>query len=143
MTETPTTPAVSANEEAEFERMRTDAVLTGRVMVTGQAVSSGEYWAGLLAAALVDTAGSPLKLPMYMWPDQDAVVVQEIWDMACVVAVRAAQFAASPRLHGARLQMLQAQLTQAGFDAMGGSVARSRRLVEGVHPADWDMAGEH
>ena len=139
-------PAADAQDEAAFAVMSTDAVLTGRVMASGQAMSSGEFWAGLLAAALVDTAGSPRKLPVDMWPDVDPVVVQEIWDRACVVAGRAAQFASSPWLHRDRLQRLQEQLTEAGFHAMGGSVARSRRLVApevGVHPADGEEGRGH
>ena len=141
-----TAPAVSAEEEAAFRVMSTDAVLTGRAMMTGQALNSGEFWAGLLAAALVDTAGSPRKLPADMWPDVDPVVVQEIWDRACVVATRASQFALSPWLHRDRLESLRGQLTQAGYEAMGGSVARSLRLVapvaEGLS-ADAEIAREH
>ncbi|MFG2359339.1 hypothetical protein [Streptomyces sp. NPDC048521] len=145
MTEIPTTePAVvSAEEEAAFAVMSADAVLTGRVMMTGQAVSSAEFWAGLLAAALVDTAGSPRKLPADMWPEQDPVVVQEIWDRAAVVVSRAAQFAASPWLHRDRLQGLQERLAEAGFHAMAGSVQRSLRLVVSGHPADSEIGREH
>jgi hypothetical protein len=145
MTEIPTPEpvVVSAEEEAAFAVLSADAVLTGRAMMTGQAMSSAEFWAGLLAAALVDTAGSPRKLPADMWPDQDPVVVQEIWDRACVVASRAAQFAASPWLHRDRLQGLQERLTEAGFHAMAGSVGRSLGLVARVHPADSESGWEH
>jgi hypothetical protein len=131
---------------AAFEVLSTDAVLTGRVMSSGQAMSSGEFWAGLLAAALVDTAGSPRKLPRDMWPDEDPVVVQEIWDRACAVVSRAAVFASSPWLYRDRLQSVQEALTQAGFHAMAGSVHRSVRLAarEGrSHPADGDEARGH
>lgn len=144
MTEISTTPATSDEtgpvDDAAFEAMRTDAVLTGRAM------SSGEYLAGLLAAAQVDTAGTPRKLPVDLWPDLDPVVVQEIWDRACVVAWRASQLAGAPWLHRDRLQALQGQLTEAGFHAMAGSVARSARLVvreDVVHPADGAIAREH
>jgi hypothetical protein len=148
MTEIPTTEpvVVSAEEEAAFRVMAADAVLTGRVMCTGQAVSSAEFWSGLLAAALVDTAGSPRKLPADMWPDQDPMVVQEIWDRAAAVVSRAAQFASSPRHHRDRLERLQGVLAEAGFHAMAGSVQRSLRLVVsegGVHPADAEIAREH
>lgn len=150
MTEIPTAestvPAVSVEEAAAFTVLSTDAVLTGRAMSTGQAMSSGEFWAGLLAAALVDTAGSPRKLPADMWPDQDPAVVQEIWDRACVVAARAAQFASSPWLHRDRLDSLRGQLAEAGFHAMAGSVQRSLRLVapdHGAHPADGETGRDH
>ena len=148
MTEIPTTEpfVVSAEEEAAFTVLSTDAVLTGRAMSSGAAMSSAEFWAGLLVAALVDTAGSPTRLPADMWPDQDPVVVQEVWDRACVVAVRAAQFASSPWLHRDRLQGLQERLTEAGFHAMAGSVGRSVRLVAPVREglaADSEIGREH
>ncbi|CAL9668796.1 hypothetical protein SUDANB145_07305 (plasmid) [Streptomyces sp. enrichment culture] len=122
--------------DAGFETMRTDAVLTGRAM------SSGAYLAGLLLAAQVDTAGTVRKLPVDCWPDVDPVVVQEIWDRACAVVYRAAQFAQAPRLHGDRLQDLQGRLAEAGFHAMAGSVGRSRRLVARSHPADGEIVRE-
>lgn len=142
MTEIPTAP-VPSTEEAAFEVMRVDAVLTGRAMLSGQACSSAEFLAGLIVAAQVDTAGAPRKLPADMWPDEDPAVVQAVWDRACVVATRAAQFAASPRLHGDRLLALQGQLAEAGFHAMAGSVQRSLRLVAPQHPADGESAWEH
>jgi hypothetical protein len=145
MTTTPSTTSAAGDsfeggglEDEAFETMRTDAVLTGRAM------SSGEFLAGLLAAAQLDIAGTPRKLPADLWPGVDAVVVQEIWDRACAVAWRAAQFAGSPRLFGPRLHVLQEQLTEAGFHAMGGSVARSRRLVAPEsHPADGEVTRGH
>jgi hypothetical protein len=148
MTQIPATEptVVSEDEAAAFAVMSADAVLTGRSMMTGQAMSSAEFWTGLLVAALVDTAGSPRKLPADMWPDVDPVVVQEIWDRACVVAVRAAQFASSPWLHRDRLDRLQEKLAAAGFEAMAGSVRRSRALVAPVSEglsADSEIAREH
>jgi len=141
MTENPITepmPVVSAEEEAAFHRMQVDAVSTGRAM------SSAEYLAGILTAAQLDTAGTPRKLPADMWPDLDPVVVQEIWDRACVVAWRAAQFAGSAWLHRDRLEAVQGELAKAGFHAMAGSVGRSRRLVarDEVHPADGEVTRE-
>ncbi len=140
MSQTPDTTPASGFDEAAFEVMRTDAVLTGRAM------SSGEYLAGILAAAELDTAGTVRKLPMDLWPDEDPAVVQAVWDRAVVVAWRAAQIALTPWLHRDRLQDLQAALTEAGFHAMGGSVARSRRLVvraEVEHPVDGEEPREH
>jgi hypothetical protein len=142
MSQTPDTAPDAGFDEAgaAFETLRTDAVLTGRAM------SSGEYLAGILAAAQLDTAGTPRKLPVDLWPDEDPAVVQEIWDRACVVAWRAAQFALAPWLHRDRLQDLQAALNGAGFAAMGGSLDRSMRLVlppsEG-HPVDGEEARGH
>lgn len=140
----PSAPSVPSGEDAAgFEVVSADAVLTARAVASGEAVSSAAFWAGLLLAAEVDTAGSPRRLPADMWPGVDPVVVQEIWDRACVVAVRAAQFAGAPRLHGDKLARLQGELASAGFEAMGGTVDRSRRLVapETVHPADGEVGG--
>jgi hypothetical protein len=144
MTETtPSTAAavpVSDEEAAEFEVMRADAVLAGRVM------SSGQYLAGLLAAAVVDTVGSPRKLPAELWPDVDPVVVQEIWDRACVVAWRASQFAGSAWQHRETLGAAQAQLVEAGHVAMAGLVGRSREVVlrsRPAHPVDGEAGREH
>lgn len=145
MTEIPTTPVPAASEpgdstatDAGFEVMRSDAVLAGRAM------SSGEYLAGVLAAAEVDTVGSVRKLPADTWPDVDPLVVQEIWDRACVVAWRAAQYAGSGWLHRETLAAAQERLAAAGFHAMAGLVARSRELaVRSRHPADGEIAREH
>ncbi|MFF9287469.1 hypothetical protein [Streptomyces griseosporeus] len=142
MTEIPTTESafVSPEEEAAFERVQADAVATGRAM------SSGEYLAGILAAAQLDTAGTPRKLPADLWPEVDPVVVQEIWDRACVVAWRAAQFASSAWLHRDRLEAVRGQLAEAGYEAMARSVQRSLRVVvpgSGVHPADGESGRGH
>ena len=129
-----------AVEGAGFVTVRADAVLAGRAM------SSGEFLAGVLAAGELDTAGAARKLPADLWPDVDPVVVQEIWDRAVTVAWRAAQFAGSGWLYRDRLQDVQARLTEAGFHAMGGMVARSLGLVapsELVHPVEGEMGREH
>ncbi|MFK0288271.1 hypothetical protein ACIQVL_48540 [Streptomyces sp. NPDC090499] len=144
-TELPDTAPVPSGEgagvdDAGFEAMRTDAVLTGRAM------SSGEYLAGLMVAAELDVVGSPTKLPTVMWADLDPAVVQAIFNHGAAVATRVAQFAGAPWLYRDRLQALQGRLTEAGFHAMAGSVGRSVRLVvpeDGVHPADGQIAREH
>lgn len=117
--------------------MRADAVLTGRAM------SSGEYLAGVLAAAELDTVGCPEKLPRDLWPDLDPVVLQAVWERAVVVGWRAAQVAGDDRARGDRLHVLHSRLTEAGFHAMAGSVARSRRLVAPEHPADGEAERGH
>jgi hypothetical protein len=140
MTENPTTQPISPETKASFEVMQVDAVSAGRVM------SSGAYLAGLLAAAQVDTAGTPRKLPADLWPEVDPVVVQEIWDRACVVAWRAAQYAGSAWLHRETLAGLQTQLEEAGHVAMAGLVGRSREVVVRsglVHPADGEVGRGH
>lgn len=136
MTDLDTTPvAVSAEEQAEFEVMRTDAVLTGRAM----------FLAGVLAAAETDTVGGPLKLPTDIWPDADPALVLAIWERACAVTWRTAQMAASPWLYRDRLESLRGQLLEAGHEAMGRSVQRSLGLVarDGMHPADGEDGRGH
>lgn len=137
MTELDTTPVpVSAEERQEFEVMRSDAVLTGRAM------SSGAFIAGLLADAELETVGRPDKLATDLFPDVDPVVVQAVWDRALAVGFYAGRVHASPRLYRDQMDRLAGQLEEAGFRAMAGTVRRSRRLVApevGVHPAD----GEH
>ena len=130
----------SAAEVAEFEVMRTDAVLTGRAM------SSAEFLAGLIAAAELDTVGSPRKLPVDLFPDVDPLVVQRVWERALVVGVRAGRLMGAPRFHRDQLARLQGELREAGHHAMGGLVGRSVSAVERApewHPVDGEDGREH
>lgn len=129
------TPAGAADAAAGCEVTTVDAVLAGR------ARSAGEFLAGVLAAAELDTAGTARKLPADTWPSVDPEVVQEIWNRACVVTWRAAQFAGSGWLYRDRLEAVQAQLEEAAYVVMGSLVGRSRRLVapELTHPADGEQ----
>ncbi|MFJ8657414.1 hypothetical protein ACIRNU_34390 [Streptomyces rochei] len=124
-------------EEAAFETMRADAVLAGRAM------SSGEFLAGLVANGLLETVGRPDKLPSALWPDQDPVVVQEIWQLALAVGLHAGRRQSSPRLFRDEMARVSAALSEAGFHAMAGLVARSRRLVAPEHPADGEAGRRH
>lgn len=125
-------------EDAAFATMRADAVLAGRAM------SSGVFLAGLIAHAQLATVGRPDKLPRDMWPGVDPVVVQEIWDRALAVGLHAGRRSVSPRLFRDELDRIAGALVEAGFHAMAGSVARSRRLVapEVAHPADGEDGRE-
>ncbi|MET8571818.1 hypothetical protein [Streptomyces sp. NPDC004783] len=141
-TSTPT-PADDAQggqvlEDAAFETMRTDAVLAGRAM------SSGAFLAGLIASAELDTVGRPDKLATDLWPDEDPVLIQEVWDRALAVGLHAGRRSASPRLYRDEMARVSEALSEAGFHAMAGLVARSRRLVAPeAHPADNERAGDH
>ncbi|CAK7288580.1 hypothetical protein [Streptomyces misionensis] len=131
MTEIPTTnPAeaevVDAEEAATFETMRTDAVLAGR------AVSSAQFLAGLLAAAELETAGRPAKLPADLFPDADPAVVQAVWDRALAVGFHAGRVSAAPRLFRDQLDRVAGEFEAVGFAAMAGMVRRSRALVAPV-----------
>lgn len=111
-------------------------------VMAGRHTSTAQHIAGLMAAAQLDTAGTPRKLPADLFPGVDPAVVQEIWDRACVVAWRASQFAAAPRFHRDALTRLQEQLQEAGSVAMGAMVGRSLRSVAAVHPADEEAGVE-
>jgi hypothetical protein len=141
MTDTTPAPAPvpSAGEDAQFEVMCADAVFTGRAM------SSGQFLAGLLANGQLETVGRPEKLPQDLFPGVDPAVVQQIWDRALAVGLHAGRRSASPRLYQDEMDRVAGQYAEIGYVAMGGSVARSRRLVapEVQHPADGEQGRGH
>ncbi|PSK57041.1 hypothetical protein B0E38_02572 [Streptomyces sp. 111WW2] len=124
-------------DDAGFETMRADAVHAGRAM------SSGEFLAGLIANGLLKTVGRPDKLPSAIWPDQDPVVVQEIWQLGLAVGLHAGRRSDSPAHYRDEMARVSAALSEAGFHAMAGLVARSRRLVAPEHPADGEAGNGH
>ncbi|WP_371099860.1 hypothetical protein [Streptomyces sp. PU_AKi4] len=125
-------------EDDGFETMCQDAVLTGRAM------SSGEFLAGLLANAQLATVGRPDKLAVDLFPGVDPVVVQSIWDRALAVGLHAGRRSVLPRLYRDELDRIAGVFEEAGFHAMGGSVSRSRRLVApDPHPADGEVTRGH
>jgi hypothetical protein len=108
-------------------------------------VSTAQHIAGLLNAGQLKTVGTPRKLPQDIWSDVDPAVVQEIWDRGAATGWRAAQYAAAPRFYRDELARLQGQLQDAGFEAMGRMVARSRVAAERApewHPADGEEGRE-
>ena len=124
-------------EDAAFETMRADTVHAGRAM------SSGEFLAGLIANGLLKTVGRPDKLPSAIWPDQDPVVVQEIWQLGLAVGLHAGRRSDSPAHYRDEMARVSAALSEAGFHAMAGLVSRSRRLVAPEHPADGEAGNGH
>ncbi|MGQ4437945.1 hypothetical protein ACN6LI_003310 [Streptomyces violaceoruber] len=124
-------------EDAAFGTMRADAVHAGRAM------SSGEFLAGLIANGLLKTVGRPDKLPSAIWPDQDPVVVQEIWQLGLAVGLHAGRRSDSPAHYRDEMARVSAALSEAGFHAMAGLVSRSRRLVAPEHPADGEAGNGH
>lgn len=127
---------VSAVPNAELETGWVDGVLAGRN--AGAAVRI----AGLIAAAQLDTAGSPRKLPMDLFPGADPEVVRVVWERALVVGVRAGRLMGAPRFYRDKLLRLQGVLADAGFVAMGRSVGRARAAAVG-HPVDSEDGLEH
>jgi len=82
----PTLPAASApGDDAGpgAEVAHVDAVLDARN------AAAAVRLAGIIAAAELDTAGSPRRLPMDLFPGYPAEMVQAVWDRALVVGVRA------------------------------------------------------
>lgn len=103
-----------------------------------RATDSGQQIAGLITAAMLDTAGSPSKLPQYLFPDADPALVQKVWEAAIVVGYRAGKLATAPRFNRDTLARLHAALTDAGHHAMGRLIAQTRTALPPppVHPAD-------
>ncbi|MYW49621.1 hypothetical protein [Streptomyces sp. SID161] len=134
---------MSAEEEAEFRAMRTDAVLAGR------AVSSAQFLAGLVATGQLETVGRPERLARDLFPefpDLDPAALQAVWDRALAVGFHAGRLSAAPRLFRDQMDRVAGVFEAAGFNAMAGSVRRSRALVapvvEGL-AADAEMGREH
>lgn len=139
MTTTPDRPSSAAEPVAD---VALDAV-TADLVGTGRLMGAAEYIAGHLAAGQLKSAATPHALVKDVWPDVDPVVVQEIFDRGCATGWMGRGMYARPALHGEELALLQGQLAEAGFHAMAGMVARSRRLVAPVHPADGETGRGH
>ncbi|MEW2393105.1 hypothetical protein AB0933_32565 [Streptomyces venezuelae] len=115
-----------------------------------RAADSGQWLAGLIATAMLDTAGRPAKLPEYLFADLGlpADVIDRIWQRALAVGYRAGQLAARPRLHRDTLARLQTDLATAGYHAMARHTARTLNTLgpdPRQHPADADphARGDH
>lgn len=102
--------------------------------------SSGDYLAGLLAAAHLEAAGTVRKLPTDLFPDWDPVMVQAVWDAALPVGFQAGKLSVRPTWTRDALDRLQAALHDAGFEAMGRLAARSATLHPPRHPADGEQS---
>lgn len=111
-----------------------------------RAVSDAGHIAGLIAAAQLDTAGRPDRLPQDLFPDVDAEVVARVWQRALVVGIRAGQLMQAPRFRRDQLARLQGELEAAGFAAMASMVdaplAVALRAPE-RHPVDGSEGREH
>jgi len=136
-------PIPPAVPDAVPDPAAVDAVLAER------ARADGEFIAGLILAAELDTVGTPRKLPMDLWPHADPEVrklVAEVWSRALVVGVRAGQLMAAPRFYRDKLYRLQGELAEAGFAAMGRGVGRSLPVALRApewHRVDGEVEREH
>lgn len=117
-----------------------DAVLAARIR------SAAEELAGLIAAAELDTVGTPRLLPADLFPDDDPETVARVWQRALVVGVRAGQLMQAPRFYRDKLARLQGELAAAGYAAMGRSVRgplSAAQRYPGLHAIDDEEARGH
>jgi hypothetical protein len=131
--------APGRDEDRAADVGHADAVLARR------ARSSGDFLAGLIAAAQLETVGRPDRLPADLFPGTDPEVVQEIWERALAVGLLAGRVSSAPRLYRDQMARVEEAFARAGFEAMGRAVARARRLVapEGGPRADGESARGH
>lgn len=144
MTTIPFTDAPAPFDGPDAEEVEAFRVVSADAVLAGRAMSSGEFLAGLIASAMLEQVGRPDKLPSLMFPDEDPMVVQKIWDAALAVGLHAGRRSSNARLYRDELDRVQEALRAAGHEAMAGLVSRSRRLVapEG-HPVDGETAAGH
>jgi hypothetical protein len=114
-----------------------------------RASSSGEWIAGLIATAMLDTVAQPGKLPQLLFPDMAEADVWRVWELAIAVGYRAGRMAARPRFSRAERARLQLALAEAGYTAMAGLADRTAATVTpptAEHPADPEhdqVRGDH
>lgn len=112
-----------------------------------RATTSGQWLAGHIALAMLDTVGTPTKLPHLLCPDIDPAIVDRVWNLALPVGYRAGQLAGAPRFHRDTLTRLQTALTDAGYASMAALGQQTLNLMPPppapVHPADDDTAWGH
>ncbi|MET7713755.1 hypothetical protein [Streptomyces sp. NPDC005407] len=104
-----------------------DAPLTERCQ------TSGDYLAGLIAAATLETVAHPDKLPTLLWPDAEPWIVDDIWKTALAVGYHAGKMSGRPQWTNEGFHRLRAALKEAGYRGMARHVARTADLH---HPAD-------
>jgi hypothetical protein len=102
--------------------------------------SHGDYLAGLLAAALLDTVALPDRLPTALFTDTDPHTVDAIWRLALAVGFRAGRLAVRPAFTPDHLIHIHHGLATAGYDAMARLAHRSAHAHQ---PADHDQPPGH
>jgi len=121
-------------------------VARGDAVLDARNAAAAVRLAGIIAAAELDTAGSPRQLARDLFPEFPPEMVQAVWDRALVVGVRAGQLMQAPRFYRDKLHRLQGELAAAGFAAMGRS---SGRVLHGpaafpeLHVVDDEEARGH
>ncbi|MFF6844685.1 hypothetical protein ACFY8X_38845 [Streptomyces tanashiensis] len=108
--------------------------------LAARAASSGEYLAGILAAAMLDAVGQPDKLPALLCPDLDPDVVERVWNLVLPVGFRMGRLVGNMQWDAAGIRRLRAELDDAGYKAMA---TRTSRSLATVHPADTETVRDH
>lgn len=131
-------PAPSApGPDTDHAAVDADRVLAERC------ADNGQWLAGIIAAAQLDTLARPAKLPADLYPNLPADDVQAIWARALAVGYRAGHLAAAPRYNRDLIDRLQAELAVAGYTAMARHVQHTTTLTAHApaHPADDEQHG--
>lgn len=92
--------------------------------------TSGQWIAGLITAAELDTLARPDRLPADLFPDAPPELVQAIWDRALVVGIRAGKYMHAPRFHRDQLARHQQALTDIGHTAMAARITAALNLIQ-------------
>jgi hypothetical protein len=123
--------------------MNAPAPDTDRILAQ-RCTSHGDYLAGLIAAALLDTVALPDRLPTALFPDTHPDVVDQIWRLALTVGFRAGRLAVRPAFTPEHLARIHHDLTAAGHHAMATLVHRTAHThPPAPHPADHDQTPGH
>lgn len=140
MTTTPRRPPAEPSDGHAADRAA-DRAVADRLLAE-RATGGGEFLAGLLAAAALDTVGRPDRLPADLFPGLPAEAVAVVWERALAVGFRAGRLAAAPRFHRDTLSRLRGELEAAGWVAMADVAGRAVAVVEAspAHPADGETA---
>lgn len=131
---------MTAVPESPEDVAHVDAVLDARN------AAAAVRLAGIIADAQLDTAGSPRKLPMDLFPEFPPEMVQAVWDRALVVGVRAGQLLGAPRFYRDKLARLQGELADAAYAAMArssGAVLSGPAAFPELHAVDDEEARGH
>lgn len=141
------TPNPAPTEPANPDDAPTTAADADQTL-TRRATTSGDWIAGLIAYAMLDTAGTPTKLPHLTFPDDNPDTVARVWQAALAVGFRAGQLAGAPRFHRDALHRHQTALADAGYTAMANLGQQTLTLLPPPppHPADpdhTDVRGGH
>ncbi|MFG2532800.1 hypothetical protein [Streptomyces sp. NPDC048516] len=123
---TPTAPARTTPSPA-LDVAAVDAQLHNRNLRSAAVI------AGVLDAGLLNHAGRPDRLPTALFPDVPEDAVQAIWNMALVVGIWAGKAMLRPQWNPAMLDRLRDALDEAGYQAMGASVATAAQCGRGQH----------